>query len=416
MFFHRVHIEKPRDFAILACAVKIGQSERMVSTRTLAISMLDEALRLHRPPETMHLPGSLADSDVRFVRAMVLNTLRHVGQIDVLLARQMEKPLAPSKHWLLCALRLGVAQLICMQIAPHAAIGETVQAVRESKHKALAGLVNAVLHNIAPESALPAVETNLPQWLWARWGEWYGKPRTAQYCALASVQPPIDILYRDGTQKRVSADTEVTKLDGYDAGSWMVQDAAASQCVQLLPEDLRGKTVLEIGAAPGGKTAQLCWRGAEVTALDRSAKRMERLQENMQRLQLNPTCVVADALEYTPDKQFDIVVLDAPCSATGTWRRHPEVVHLLTPPQLDELVGLQKNILARAWQWVKPGGQLLYMVCSLEQEEGEAQIAQFLQEYKNASPQGAALRTHPADRAEDGGMDGFYAALLLCGL
>jgi 16S rRNA (cytosine967-C5)-methyltransferase len=191
--------------------------------------------------------------------------------------------------------------------------------------------------------------------------------------------------------------------------------------------DIAGQQVLEIGAAPGGKTAQLCHAGANVTALDRSQSRAERLQLNMQRLRFNLQIIIADILQFQPPQSYDIVVLDAPCSASGTWRRHPEVVYLIAPDDIAELAALQAQILDHVWPHLRVGGVLLYIVCSLEPEEGEQQYLQFLQKHPDARIRPATasdllpsealhadgyLRTNPVIMAEIGGMDGFFAVML----
>jgi 16S rRNA (cytosine967-C5)-methyltransferase len=224
---------------------------------------------------------------------------------------------------------------------------------------------------------------------------------------------------------RLPKDADIDALVNREDSGCFVQDIAASFPVIMLG-NIAGKNVLEVGAAPGGKTAQLCAGGAHVTALDRSEARSERLRENMQRLGFDPEIRVRDMFEYEPTRIYDAVVLDAPCSATGTWRRHPEVLHLLEAGDVSELSVLQARMLERAWPWVKQGGTLLYCVCSLEQEEGEGQIDWFLKQHPDAKlrpvephalihPEAihasGYLRTLPTMLAEIGGMDGFFAVM-----
>ncbi|MFN9002062.1 MAG: RsmB/NOP family class I SAM-dependent RNA methyltransferase [Alphaproteobacteria bacterium] len=407
----------------------------MSRTRTIAIDALSNILSEGRMAEDV-LPTSaatLSEADARLADAMVKAALRHLGQLDLLIAERLKKPLGRKLLPVQSALRIGAAQLLLLRVPDHAAIGETVAAVKAGKFRPYAGLVNAVLRALAG-AELPPASTNLPQWLRARWAPYYP---VEEICSIAAELPPLDIVRRDGTTERFAHPyPPVDSLPGYAEGAFWVQDKAAQIPVTMLG-DIRGKRVLEIGAAPGGKTAQLVAAGAHVTALDRSAARMAVLRANMARLKMQVEEVVADAREYVPAQTYDVVVLDAPCSATGTWRRHPELVHITTLADIAELAALQAQMLARAWGWVKPGGRLLYIVCSLEREEGEDQIARFLEVHKEAKitspvpgeitknlihpypPAGAeegwgegVLRTHPAIQAELGGMDGFFAAIL----
>lgn len=351
------------------------------------------------------------------VRQLLMATLRHLGQIDALLTPLIEKPLGGKHRPVMDALRLGVAQLVVLHVPAHAAVNETVAMVKASKHVALAGMVNAILKKI--DGPLPDCRHNLPGWLEKRWKAQYGKAISDTICKVAAERPPLDINTRQPYSLGVQLDADiwrlppqhppVPELDGYEQGAFFVQDVAASFPVRLL-ENLSGKRVLDIGAAPGGKTAQLARAGAKVTALDKSANRMQRLAQNMQRLKLQVEAVVADAMEYIPAEPFDIVVLDAPCSATGTWRRHPEVVHITTPDDIAELAATQRAIMEKAWGWLQPGGKLLYCVCSLEREEGEDQREAFLTAHPDAQLL-AERRTTPAELAEQGGMDGFFAAV-----
>lgn len=394
--------------------------------RALALAALADILdhRMTADAATAHWP------DMPFARALLLGALRHRGQIDALLARYIDKPLPAKRAGVMHALRLGVAQLRLLALPDHAAVHETVALVKAGKHKALAGMVNAVLKRIAADQPeLGPTHANLPSWLWDRWKPWYGSATVAAITQVAARQAPLDLntpaSYALGARLdpviwRMPAEhPPVVTLPGYEEGAFFVQDFAASLPVRLLG-DLAGKAVLDIGAAPGGKTAQLMQAGAVVTALDKSAARMDRLCRNMKRLKHDVDLVVADAMAYTPRAPFDAVVLDAPCSATGTWRRHPEVVQITTPDDIAELAQTQRALLDRAWGWVKPGGQLLYCVCSLEREEGEDQRDAFLARHADAAVQlpsmavpglaaDGSLRTHPA--LVEGGMDGFFAVV-----
>jgi 16S rRNA (cytosine967-C5)-methyltransferase len=387
---------------------------------------LDEALAQHP------LIGS--DADQKFTRMLVLTTLRHVGQIDALLKTYLDKPLPPKRVGVTNGLRLGVVQLLLLKTPAHAAVNETVHMVKRGRDGALAGLVNAILQKINREQpALPPANHNLPSWLKTRWEKAYGTVQVGAMAEVASNRPPLDINSASAMKNatridchmlRLPADHDaVETLEGYANGAFFVQDVAASYPARLLG-DVRGLQVLDVGAAPGGKTAQLAQAGAYVTALDRSAPRMEVLKTNMARLGHAVETVVADALSWQPPQPFDAILLDAPCSATGTWRRHPEVVHITTMADVNELAATQRAMLTRAWRWLKPGGKLVYCVCSLEPEEGEAQASWFLANHADAAlvPVDATseipaeciangtLRTLPSHMATAGGMDGFFAA------
>lgn len=385
------------------------------SPRQLAWEALGRILGQRQTVEEALPP--LEDELRNQVRQLLMATLRHLGQIDALLKPLIEKPLGGKHRPVMDALRLGVAKLVVLHVPAYAAVNETVAMVKASKHVALAGMVNAILKRI--DGPLPDCRHNLPGWLEKRWKAQYGKAISDTICKVAAERPPLDINSRQPYSLGVQLDADiwrlppqhppVPELDGYEQGAFFVQDVAASFPVRLL-ENLGGKRVLDIGAAPGGKTAQLARAGANVTALDKSANRMQRLAQNMQRLKLQVETIVADAMDYSPNEPFDIVVLDAPCSATGTWRRHPEVVHITTPDDIAELAATQRAILEKAWGWLKPGGKLLYCVCSLEREEGEDQRDAFLTAHPDAQLL-AERRTTPAELAEQGGMDGFFAAV-----
>ncbi len=392
----------------------MGGMNDALDPRALAWAALGDVLdkRLTADAATAHWP------EQPFARAMLLATLRHAGQIDALLAGLLEKPVPKRHAAVMHALRLGVAQLLVLEVPAHAAVHETVAMVKASRHAPLAGLVNAVLKQV--QAPLPDYRHNLPAWLEQRWKAQYGKAVTDAICAVANQPAPLDLNTQQAFEAGARLDAQIWRmgvehppvpsLPGYDAGEFFVQDVAASYPVRLLG-DLTGLQALDIGAAPGGKTAQLAQAGAQVVALDKSAVRMDRLCQNMRRLGQQVDLQVGDALQYEPRGPFDVVVLDAPCSATGTWRRHPEVVQITTLDDIHELAETQRALLARAWGWVKPGGRLLYCVCSLEREEGEDQRDWFLRTHRDARAEGEALRTTPAMLAEQGGMDGFFACV-----
>ncbi|MES2985192.1 MAG: transcription antitermination factor NusB [Pseudomonadota bacterium] len=390
---------------------------------------LDEALHNH--------PLRGGEADQRFAMLLALTTVQHLGQLDALLAGYLDKPLPPKRLPITNALRMGLAQLLLLDTPPHAAVNETVELVKTSKDGGLAGLVNAILQKAARERpTLPDAVVNLPAWLRARWEAAYGADTVRAMAAVAMQRPPLDINSATDMDGATRLDAHMLRMDaahdavetlaGYGEGAFFIQDLAASYPVRLLG-DVRELQVLDLCAAPGGKAMQLARAGGFVTALDRSPGRMKRLKENMARLQLGVNVVTGDVLEWQPNRAYDAILLDAPCTATGTWRRHPEVVQILDENDIAELAKLQRRMLERAWGFLKPGGKLVYCVCSLEPEEGEAQAAWFLGAQADAAlvPVDAAseipaecitsgmLRTLPSHLAERGGMDGFFAVCFL---
>lgn len=387
---------------------------------------LDEALAKH--------PLNGVEADQRFAMLLALTTLQHLGQLDAVIATFLEKPLPPKRLTITNALRMGAAQLLLLNTPAHAAVNETVTLVKQGKDAGLAGLVNAVLQKIVREKpTLPAPIENLPAWLRARWEATYGAEVVAAMAAVASNRAPLDIhstvdmegaVRLDAMMQRFAGDhLPVEHLAGYDAGAFFVQDVAASYPVRLLG-DVREHQVLDVCAAPGGKAMQLIQAGAFVTAIDKSASRMKRVKENLKRMRMQANTIVVDAFEWQPSRAYDAILLDAPCTATGTWRRHPEVVHGVSAEDIAQMVALQRQLLVRAWQWLKPGGKMVYCVCSLEPEEGEQQAQWFKTQVSDATlvavdaaqavpamcitPEGY-LRTRPDMWAERGGMDGFFA-------
>lgn len=364
-------------------------------------------------------------------------TLRHMGTLRTVLEPFLKKePPEPVR----VALMMGCAQLLFLETPPHAAVGTTVSLLRRRKLAPFAGLANAVLRRVATSGTellegLDQPRLDVPAWLWSSWsGLGKGVPRAI---ALGiSHEAPLDITLRPGAQIpeggvllpngsiRLPAGTRVTELPGYEEGAFWVQDAAATLPARLLNVQAN-EQVADLCAAPGGKTAQLAITDAAVTAVENNPARLLRLKENMARLGLdNVRAFQADAATWRPDAPLDAILLDAPCSATGTARRHPDVLWVKRPRDLTNLTAMQDKLLAAAKDMLKPGGRLVYAVCSLQQEEGpdRARAAQamglvpmpftpeelaFLPEA--LTPEGW-LRTHPGLWPEQGGMDGFFAA------
>jgi len=388
--------------------------------------------------------GGLAGPDRARAQALAATVLRRLGRIDATLAPLLRKPPPPLARQ---ALRIAVAELRIDGVPPHAAVDAAVRLVRgEARTRALAGLVNAVARRAAADPGLweAAPEAGLPDWLdgpvRAAWGG-----AAAEAVAAAHLRPaPLDLTPREAASAsglaealgaevlptgslRRAAGAQVSALPGFAEGAWWVQDAAAALPARMLGP-VAGSRVLDLCAAPGGKTLQLAAAGAAVTAVDLSEARLGRLRENLARCGLAAEVVAADALDWRPDGRFDAILLDAPCSASGTIRRHPDLPHLREGRDLAPLLALQARLLERAWDWLAPGGRLVYAVCSLLPVEGEDRAAAFLATHPDAArapvaagtagiPQewidgAGALRTRPDFWAARGGVDGFYAVAI----
>ena len=406
--------------------------------------MLDSVL------ERAQLFRELPPRDRAFVRMMAATALRRKGQLDDLIARTMMKGEAPRPESLRYILYLGITQILFMDVANHAAVDTSVRLASESGLERKKGFVNAVLRRIAGEegkrwlSEQDEGALNIPNWIYGQWMTSYGAVR-ARDIAIASLgEAALDLTLKDSAKAQEWAErlgasilptgslrkTDgglVTEFDGFDGGDWWVQDASSAIPARLFG-DIKGKTVLDLCAAPGGKTMQLAAAGWTVTAVDQSKKRLERLSENLARTGLSADVVQADLRQWAPEAPVDALLLDAPCTATGIYRRHPDVLHRIGPRQIAELADLQGELLARVADWVKPGGTILYATCSLEQAEGEAQMARFLAVRPDFQvrpvqagelPTGMApsadgwLRTLPDTLAEQGGTDGFFVARIV---
>jgi 16S rRNA (cytosine967-C5)-methyltransferase len=385
----------------------------------------------------------LAPAERARAQALAAATLRHLGRIDALLGRFLTRRPPPAA---LNALRLAVAEMHLDGVPAHAAVDGAVHLARASSKRDLTGLVNAVARRVADGGTAlweAEAEAPMPPWLAEPIAAACGAEAAAAIAAAHRRGAPLDLTPKRPEEAaewaaalgaellptgslRLPARAQVSGLPGYAEGAWWVQDAAAAVPARLLT-GVAGRTALDVCAAPGGKTLQLAAAGAAVTALDASEARLGRLRENLARTGLAAETVAADALAWEPERHFDAVLLDPPCTATGTIRRHPDLPYL-RPRPLAPFVELQAALLRRAWGWLAPGGRLVYCVCSLLPEEGEAQVARLLAEVPGARtvpPDAAALGLDPAwiDAAgglrlrpdfwpERGGMDGFYAACL----
>lgn len=387
--------------------------------------------------------------DRALIRAISATTLRRLGQIRQLLATHMKKQLPAKLAPATCVLYTSVAQICFMNIPHHAAIDIAVDILRANrKHNHLVGMANAVLRKISAAAektpAAPAdIRINTPKWLWQLWARDFGKSTADEIARAHLGEADLDITAKpnaetkpEGTQlplgaiRAITGSGRVEGLAGYEQGSWWVQDFAAGLPVKLLG-DLNGKTAIDLCAAPGGKTLQLASAGARVTALDISENRLQRVRENLSRTNLDARIECADVLQWQCPEQADAVLLDAPCSATGTIRRHPDAPYLKKSSDIDTLTKLQAQLLDRAATFVKPGGTLIYCTCSLQKREGELQIEQFLD--RNASferlpvkpadldglshliNENADIRTLPHHNVGPAtGMDGFFISRLVC--
>ncbi len=419
-------------------------------SRVVALDLLQAVLRRHRPLDQAIAEhrglGELPVRDRAFARALVATTLRRLGTIDGLLARLIERPLPARAATVSDLLRLGVCQLLFLRTAAHAAVDSTVALVGRRGDAGLKGLSNAVLRRVARDgegllAELDDAAGDTPEWLFLSWVAAYGAATAAAIAEAHRGDPPLDLTVREDAEGwaarlggrllptgsvRLDSAALIEDLPGFAAGQWWVQDAAAALPARLFGR-LEGRRVVDLCAAPGGKTAQLAAAGAEVIAVDRAAARLKRVTDNLARLGLSAATVAADATQWRPPGKADAVLLDAPCSATGTIRRHPDIPWLKAPDDVATLAALQDRLLAAAVEMTAPGGILVYCTCSLQPEEGPERIAALIAKGGVERVPVAAseigglpemitaagdLRTLPCHLAAEGGIDGFYAARL----
>ncbi len=406
-------------------------------TRDAAFDLLTATLEKHRPlEEALDSLGQIDQRDRAAGHRLAAAVLRRMGSLDAVIQPFLKK--APPQE-VVHILRIGAAGLLLLETPPHAAVATAVSLARSRGLAPFAGLVNAVLRRVSETGAAtleqmdgPRLDT--PSWLWTAWG------RDARAIATAHlVEAPLDLSLRPGTTPpdvsealptgswRCPPGTKVMELAGFAEGNLWVQDAAAALPAQLLAAK-PGEIIADLCAAPGGKTAQLACTGATVTAIESHPGRLARLRENLARLHLDVETIQDDAGTWRPAEKLDAVLLDAPCSATGTIRRHPDVIHLKRPRDIQALVLQQDRLLEAACDMLKPGGRLVYAVCSLQPEEGAARIEAALRRLnlraapftaeelpglpEALTPQGH-VRTTPAMWPERGGMDGFFIARMI---
>ncbi|WP_171234811.1 RsmB/NOP family class I SAM-dependent RNA methyltransferase [Ruegeria sp. HKCCA6837] len=409
------------------------------AARRSAIYLLDQVLGEGRLLSECLAAGALdrlGPEDRARAQRLASETLRGLERADRLLDNHLNRTPALTVH---NALRLGTVEL-CNGEAAHGVVNSMVEIIsRSRKHGRLKGLVNAVLRKVAAEGpeAWPKMRVpRLPDWLRDPLTMAWGADAVAGMEQAHFAGAPLDLTLKPGATNpsgdvlatgsfRLQDAGQVSTLPGYKAGDWWVQDAAAALPVRVLAPKA-GENVLDLCAAPGGKTMQLAVAGADVTALDVSEARMERVRENLQRTGLTAKVIVGDALEH--EGQYDAILLDAPCSATGTIRRHPDLPFAKDGSEFGGLIELQTQMLAHAWGLLKPGGRLVYCTCSLLPDEGEVQIEEALEMYPDMSvdrdavniagvdtdwmTEEGGLRLRPDYWADQGGMDGFYIACL----
>lgn len=391
----------------------------------------------------------LSPRDRGLLATILLTSFRHMGEIEKMLAGLLDRPLPRKSGAAADILRLGIAQLLFLDMPPHAVIDLSVRAAKADRNAThFSGLVNAVLRKVSTGGTallqgVDAPRANTPDWLWTRWAQNHGAGAARRIAGAHAARPALDLSFRPGTaadwcgrlegillpngQVRLAAGhVPVPDLPGFSEGAWWVQDAAATIPAALLG-DVAGQRVLDLCAAPGGKTLQLAAAGAEVTAIDISEHRLQRLRQNLARTGLTAEIRAEDVLADTLEGAWDAVLLDAPCSATGTIRRHPELPYLKDESQISELAKLQARLLRKAATLVRPGGSLVYCTCSLEPEEGEEQVRGFLSSRPEFEIVPPAVPWIPVEALmpEDWvrtlpymhiggavGMDGFFAAQL----
>lgn len=392
--------------------------------------------------------SQLERRDRAFARLIAATTFRRMGQIDKVLKPFVKK--TPTDY-ALAVLRTGAAQILFLDTPAYAAVNGAVALLRRSRKTThMAGMANAVLRRVTEQGADLLAKTNIldniPKWLRTSWIENYGQNACRQMAGMLVQEPPLDLTPKPGIDgpegEKLPGGTimlakaaDIPALPGYADGDWWVQDISAALPVRLLG-DIKGKRVLDMCAAPGGKTLQIAAVGAQVTALDKSADRLQRVKENLERTKLSADIAVGDAAKWRDPqnpggKGFDVVILDAPCTATGTFRRRPDVLQTKKPADIESLARIQEKLLMAASRHVAPGGTLLYCTCSLQRREGEEQISKLLRNRTDfrlnsllsldalgvpeAKTAEGMVRVLPHYLQEKGGMDGFFIAVLTSG-
>jgi len=422
-------------------------AHRLIAAVLTQKRALDEAFA---DEATRGILSKLDPADRGFARAIATTTIRHIGELDLIIKRLLDKKLPPRAGPTQTILRAALAELFFLDVKPHAVVDLAVEAAsRDDDAMHFKSLVNAILRRALREQdtvrdGIDGERAALQPWMWKSWIGIYGEIKTREIIRAQFDEPPLDLSLKDETARddwaaklgatllptgslRLSQSGRIEVLEGFAEGAWWVQDAAAAIPVKLLG-DVQGRDVLDLCAAPGGKTLSLAARGANVTALDRSAPRLERLAQNLERLALKAEIIVEDATKFEPARKWDFILLDAPCTATGTARRHPDVLLLKSAADRDRLAQLQSRLLDKSAALLKDSGTLVYCTCSLEPEEGPKQVDAFLKRHPEfervaitaeevgglaeAVTKAGDLRTLPCHWREAGGLDGFFAARL----
>lgn len=429
-----------------------GLAVRQAAMRLLG-AVIDRKTSLDGLVDNDHGHPQYLALDVRdrsLCRAILATALRHRADITEILNRFLDRPLPQNALSLGHLLHVGAAQILYLDVPDHAAIDLAVTAAKlDPRNQRFSGLVNAILRKIArvarPIPIQLGSNKNVPEWFSSLIVENYGEEKAVAILAAQQVEPPIDLTVKEnpvfwakklggivlpnGSVRLLNSNGSITKLDGYTEGAWWVQDVAASLPARLLG-DIQGKCVGDLCAAPGGKTAELALQGAHVTAIDLSENRLKRLQGNMERLGLQVETWAGNLKNFKPQEPFDAVLLDAPCSSTGTIRRHPDILWTKSRSDIVKLAALQLELLLASIELVKKNGIIVFANCSLAHEEGEDLVDKVLSMRKDLQlfcitaeevagmteliTQKGMLRTTPADLKgeipELSGMDGFFAA------
>ena len=407
-----------------------------VGSRRAALQILDRVLRTGQTVEAASaVAQNLKPADQALAQAIVGETLRRIPELDGLIdSATRQRPPDDSKARMV--LRLALAQRLTMHVPDHAIVATALPLVDGGPRRLVHGVLGTLLRCSPVASEAPPLPAEVEQ----RWSKAWGEDVVAAARRQIAHRPPLDLSFADDAEAQAYANehggislapnhvrlksSAVSDLPGFGEGRWWVQDLAASLPARLIPSEARD--VLDACAAPGGKTMQLSAAGHQVLALDKAKSRLGRLTENLRRTGLAARTEVADVFEWQPPRQFDAVLLDAPCTATGTYRRHPEVLYRVRPSYIHEAAGAQLQLLTRASEWVRTGGTLVYSICSLEPEEGEQVIRAFLDaepdfhieapnrlpDWLPSSPEGWA-RILPGLLEEQGGLDGFFMVRLV---
>jgi len=430
--------------------------------RRIALNVINSTLKSKKSADELFnnhkMLNKIDQRDRNFSYNLIMTTLRHLGQIDDMVKRCLNTELPKKAYLARDILRLGICQLVFLRTPPHAAVNTSLVMAEIENQGPYKKLLNALLRRIEREKTSiikeqDAAKLNTPDWLWNSWVNAYGEIVTRKIALAHMKVPTIDISVKSNITEwakklegavlptgsiRLRSSSNITAIDGFNQGEWWVQDAAARLPSTLFTNDLKGSLIADICAAPGGKTAQLINSGANVVAVDRSKARLKILNENLSRLSYEAKIICTDATKWKPDNLFDGVLVDAPCSSTGTIRRHPDVKYLKSPEDVSKAHDAQLRLLSNAAEITKIEGQIIYSTCSLQAEEGPDIIDIFLREYpnwrrdiiKNASfknnrefiTKNGDLRTLPhflSDLKDSdnqkitSGMDGFFAARLV---